>query len=449
MSGPDRTRRPPSRPTPAPILPEFREFRSDGGLRVRAARVARLPEVAVRLVAGAGAASEPAALTGATSLAVRCLPEGAAGRSARDMAAWLDHVGAGFGAGAGHDHVELHLHALAPTAGEALSFLEAVVLQPAFDPDEVARVRREAVDGLGRRRDDPAAVADDALAAAVFGDHPYGRYPGGTAATLATLDADALRETWERTLRDGPAVLIAAGDLEPEAFAADVARRFGPLRSAVEAPPVESASRPPSSALRLLHHAGSRQAEIRVGTVGLARGAPDEIAALVMNAALGGLFGSRLNRNLREDKGWTYGVRSGFARRRAAGPFEIRTAVDTPVAGRAIEEIRRELQGMRDRPPDGEELDAARRSLTLSLPRRFETTSRLVAAETERVAYGLPEDWWHRFPEIVAAVGRDDVAAVAQRFLDPAGLVTVIVADAEEARPGLAALGVVDEPETP
>jgi zinc protease len=168
-----------------------------------------------------------------------------------------------------------------------------------------------------------------------------------------------------------------------------------------------------------------------------------------MNAILGGLFSSRINLNLREDKGWTYGARSGFSMRRVPGPFIASAAVDTGVTARAFEEMLSEIRSMTERPPSDEELALARNALILSLPRQFETTSQVASKEAERVAYDLPLDWWERFPSRVAQVDRDDVVRMAERYLDLAGLVLVAVGEADALRSDLGAIGTVEERPAP
>lgn len=449
MSRPDRSHPPARLPTPRLSPPAFEERVLDGGLRVRVARMPRLPEVALRLVLDAGAAAEAPGRAGVAALTARVLPEGAAGRGAPAMAEWLDHMGAGFSTGVSHDAAQVAMHALSDTLDEALDYLAAVTLAPAFFPEEVERVRDERLDEIRRSRDEASEVASEALAAALFGDHPYGRPVRGLETTLGAIEALSVRRFWERSYGARGAALVAVGDIDPEAFFDAAARRFDAWAPGEEPEPVGPAPEPRPGPIRLIDRPGSRQSEIRVGTVGLARGAADEVAALVMNAILGGLFHSRLNLNLREDKGWTYGVRSGFSRRREAGPFVIRAAVDTGKTARAFEEVMAEVRGMVERPPEGEELDLARSALTLSLPREFETTSLVASKEAERLVHGLADDWWERFPERVRAVTRDQVVDVAGRYLASGRLQLLAVTDAAAARDDLRALGPVQEVPAP
>ena len=447
----DRKIPPPSLPTPPPATPEFRETILAGGFRVRVAAVPKLPEVAIRLMVDGGAAAEPAADAGVAALTAKVLPAGAAGRTAMQMAEWLDHLGASIGSGVGHDSARFSLHTLSDTCDEALDYLASVVLAPSFLPDEVARVRAERLDEVRRTGDEPGELASEALSEAIFADHPYGRPVRGTVETLEALDGGKLRKFWERRYEASSSFLVAAGDVDPEAFVAVVERSFGAWaagggRTSIVRPPGPVRD---AGTVTLVDRPGSRQSEIRIGAVGLARGDEDEIPVLVMNAILGGLFTSRINLNLREDKGWTYGARSGFSMRRAAGPFVASAAVDTPVTARAFEEMLSEIRSMTERPPSEDELAGARNALILSLPRQFETTSQVASKEAERVAYDLPLDWWEQFPDRVGQVGRDDVVRVAEQYLEPSGLVLVAVGEAEALRGDLSSFGTIEERAAP
>ena len=443
MPAPERTRPPPSSPTPPPATPRFYESVLTGGLRIRTARVPRLPEVAIHLVIDAGSVAESAEHAGAAALTARVMPAGAGGRSAMEMAEWLDHMGASIGSGVGYDSARFSLHSLSDTLDGALDYLAEVILSPDFPPDEVARIRAERIDEVRRSFDEPGELAAQALSEAIFGSHPYGRPVRGRLETLEAMNSSLLRSFRDGFYGGDASFLVAAGEFDPDVFRRQIEQRFGAWSSAPRHLSVEAfhGSAVASGKVTLIDRPGSEQSEIRVGAVGLAHGHEDEFPVLVMNAILGGLFNSRLNLNLREDKGWTYGARSGFSLRRSPGPFVARAAVDTPVTARAFEEMLSEIRSMVVRPPDEEEMQLARNALILSLPRQFETTSQVAAKEAERVGYGLPEDWWERFPDRVRKVDVDDVVRVAERYLDRSGLTLVAVGDADSVRDDLAALG--------
>jgi len=402
-----------------------------------------LPEVAIRLVIDAGSVAEPTGQAGAAALTARAMPAGAGGRSAMEMAEWLDHMGASIGSGVGYDSARFSLHSLSDTLEGALDYLAEVILSPDFPPDEVTRIRAERIDEVRRSFDDPGELAAQALSEAIFGAHPYGRPVRGRLETLEALDSFRLRAFRDDFYGGDASFLVAAGDLHPGEFTRRIEERFGAWSPAPRRPSVEPfhGSAVGRGKVILIDRPGSEQSELRIGAVGLAHGHEDEFPVLVMNAILGGLFNSRLNLNLREDKGWTYGARSGFSLRRAPGPFVARAAVDTPVTAQAFEEMLTEIRSMVHRPPDEDEMQLAKNALILSLPRQFETTSQVAAKEAERVAYGLPDDWWERYPGRVRDVDVDEVVRVAERYLDRGGLTLVAVGDAASVREGLAGLG--------
>lgn len=433
MSAVDRAGPPPAGPVPELDLPTFATHRLDNGLRVEVARSVSTPDVALRLVLRAGAGTSPPERGGLATLACDLLSEGAAGRSAPEMAVWIDDLGAAFHARASYDAALLSMHAMNDQLDEVLEYLAAVSRRPEFAPLEVERRRDMMLDRLRRRVDDPAEIAAEAFGAAVFGAHPYGAPLGGTIESVERLDAPDLADFWFRAARPDTACLVICGDIDPAEAIASVRREFGDWQAVGgEAPP--EPPEPPSRAVHagevlLVDRPASRQTELRVGGVGIARDEPDEAAFLVMNALLGGLFNSRVNLNLREDKGWTYGARTALIRRRRRGPFLLSTAVATEVTMGAFAEIFREFERLRDEPPEAGELALAVNALTLSLPLQFETASQLARRRAEAATYGLPDDYWQRFPERIRAVDPYDVSAAADRLLSPDGLVLLAAGD--------------------
>lgn len=441
MTHVDRRAPPPAGPVPELDLPTFATQWLDNGLRVEVARSVATPDVALRLVLRAGAGTTPLERGGLATLACDLLSEGAEGRSAPEMAAWIDGLGAAFHARASYDAAVLSMHAMNDQLDEVLEYLAAVSRRPDFASLEVGRRRDMMLDRLRRRVDDPAEIAADEFGAAVFGSHPYGAPLGGTVESVQGLGARDLADFWFRAARPDTACLVICGDVDPVQAMAAARREFGDWSAPADESPPE-ASEPPARAVRaaevlLLDRPASRQTELRVGGVAIARDEPDEAAFLVMNALLGGLFNSRVNLNLREEKGWTYGARTVLLRRRRRGPFLLRTAVATEVTLAAFAEILGEFARMCDQPPEAEELALAANALTLSLPLQFETASQLARRQAEAVMYGLPDDYWERFPGRVRAVGPDEVGAAARRILSPDGLVLLAAGDvagfAEEA----------------
>lgn len=446
---PDRSRRPPPEPTRPLRLPAFERATLRNGLTVEFARREGIPEVSVRLVLESGASAEPRDRSGLAELTSRLLTEGTADRSAVEMARWLDRLGAGYDASTGYEVGTVSMHLLSEVLEEALEFLAATVMEPVFPEREVDRVRSERKDEIEREGDEPAIVADHALIAELYGDGVYGRPVGGTRETVPEIDREAIRDF--HRVRFGPegALLLACGDVD---FGRLLAAVEGPLAAwegtsrRVETPPTP---RPKGGEIILIDRPGSPQAEVRVGTIGAPYRTPDHHAIIVANAILGGLFNSRINMNLREDKGWTYGARTAFRFRRGAGPFVARTAVETAVTADAFEEILAEMERMRREPVREEELELARHALTLSLPLQFETAAQITRKVTRQRVYDLPDDYWERYRRDIEAVTPDQIREVCRSYLDPDRLTLLAVTDAEAAGPALERLGEVDSRPAP
>lgn len=435
----DRSR-PPKPGELAPLrLPELHRFELENGLRVHVAESHQLPEVSLRLIVEAGALAEASGQEGVAELTGRLLTEGAGDRTAVEMARWLDRIGAGFDVSVGYDATTVSLHVVSDLLEETLEFLETAVRRPTFAAEEVDRVRKERLDEIERELDRPEVVADQALIASVFGDHRYGTPSAGTRGTVSGLGRADVVGFHDRAYGATDAALVVCGDVYVDALRSLLEDRLGGWGSAAGRPGI-----PPSPArsveagrVVVVDRPGSAQAEIRLGTVGAAHGADDYYEAVVANAILGGLFNSRVNMNLREEKGWTYGARTSFHFRRAAGPWVGNAAVETPAAAAALEEFLAEVRGLRDRPPTEEELSLAKNALSLSLPRQFETAGQISRKVTKQLKYDLPEDHWSRFRERVEAVDREGVRRAVERRLDPDDFVLVVAAEAEDVEGGL------------
>jgi zinc protease len=406
------------------------------GLRVVAARMGGIPQVVLRLVIPAGAAAEPAGREGAAALVGHLLTEGTERRSAQELNARIDYLGALLHAHVGHDFAEVEAVLLRETMREGVELLAEVVTRPAFPASEVERIRNESLDALIAREDEPGNVADDRASVEVFGaDHPYGRPSFGTAAGIAAVGRGELVELHARHYRPGGAYLVAAGDFEPGALRETLELAFAPWTG--DAPPVEypvDVDLPPASAgvLVSVPWEDSAQSEIRVSGRGIDRRSPDWVRGAVANYVLGGsTITGRLGANLREAKGWTYGANSAFSAGVARGGWTAHTAVDVEVTRAAVDEMLREMQRLCDDPVPEAELRRARDAMVLSLPRVFETPGQVASRLGTLEAYGLEHDYWQRYPERVQAVTAEDVQRVARERFHPDRVVRVVVGGAQ------------------
>lgn len=441
----DRSVRPPPGPAPKIRLPRFTRFTLENGLRVLAVRHDDMPEVSARLLMPFGSVEDERQRVGTALMTARALTEGTAQKSAGEVAESLDYLGARFGVEVTHDNTMLGLRFLSRVFDGALDFLAEVVAEPAFASQEVERLRDERLDEIAAGMDEPRVVANLRLGAAVFGDHPYGIRTGGTDETVPGIDAEMLREFHARYYRPTAATLILVGDLP------DTENLKKRLNSALRGwtgegvEPATLGDAAPAAGRRIwaVQWPGP-QSEIRVGDLGLARLDSDYVAAVIMNAILGGLFSSRINMNLREDKGWTYGAGSRIDARKRRGPLQISTAVDAQASVDAVREILGEMDRMKSDPASAEEMELAVNSLTLSLPRLFETVGQVSGRIAHQVVHGLPDDYWESYVDTVRAVTREDVQRVSERLLDTERAAIVVVGPVADFREELESLGAVE-----
>jgi predicted Zn-dependent peptidase len=395
--------------------------------------------VAASLILRAGAADEPEDLGGGVVLAARALTEGTARFDAVALAEAAERLGAVLTADAGWHALSVGLEVPGERLGPGLELMAEVAGQPAFPAGDVERLREERLNEILQGRADPRRRADEAFAAAIYDrGAAYRRPAGGLPETVEGLDAPRVATLYRTLAGSAPWALVVGGDVEPEAVADLAARSFaGWPPVAPVAGPLPSAAIPPDRPsslgrhVRVIHRPGSVQSEIRIGHVGVSRRDPDFYPLLVLSMILGGLFDSRLNRRLREERGYTYGAGAGFDARRAAGPFVARAAVHTAVTVPAIVETLAEIERIRHQPVSNDELRAAREFLVGTFPIRFETPGPLVAAVGGLFVHGLPEDELQRYRERVEAVTADEVARVARERIDPDRLAIVVVGDAD------------------
>lgn len=423
--------------TPRPYeFPAVQRSRLANGLRLVVADLPGRPLVSATLILRNGAADEPPAHAGATVLAARALAEGTEGYDAIGLIEASERLGASLHADAGWDSTSIGVDVPAARLEPALELLAEMALRPTFPESEVERLRDERLNDLLQAKADPRRRADEAFADTIYEPSaPYHRPSGGSRETVADLSPARLRAAYERGLDPDRAALIVAGDLAGLDVRAIAERLLGEwrARAAVAAgrPAIVDAAAVRERLVRVLHRPGSVQTEIRIGHVGVPRLIPDFHPLSVMSAILGGLFNSRLNMKLREEKGYAYGAGAGFDLRRAAGPFAARAAVNTEVTVPAVVDVLAELDRIRREPVADAELRAARDYLVGVFPLRFETPGAIAGALAGLVVHDLPDDELARYRPAIEAVSAADVLAVARSRIAPERTAIVLVGDAD------------------
>ena len=428
------------RPMPgAPRSYEFPAVRADrlsNGLSVLVVDLPGRPLVSASLTVSGGVSEEPADKAGATVLAARALTEGTEAHDAIALVEATERLGASLHADAGWDAVSVMVDVPAERLAPALELVAEVLLRPTFPDHEVARLRDERLNDLLQARADPRRRVEEAFVGTIYaGASPYHRPSGGTRDTVEGLTAGDLRRTYRGLLDPRRATLVVGGDLGDQDVIALAERLFGAWTangsgSAAGGRVVDTGSTH-GRIVRVVHRPGSVQTEIRIGHRGLPRRIEDFHAVSVMSAILGGLFNSRLNMKLREEKGYTYGAGAGFDMRRGAGPFAARAAVNTEVTVPAILDTIAELTRMRDATVTDAELAAARDFLIGVFPLRFETAGAVVGSIGSLAVHGLGVEELIGYRANIEAVDTAAIAAAARAHLHVDDAAIVLVGDVD------------------
>ena len=443
-----RTRDRRTAPRPGPMrpyrFPAVVEERMGNGMAVRLVPSVPLPIVTAIVALRVGETSAPSGRDGLAVLAGDGLEGGTSRRSGRELAAALEDIGASFGAATGWDSTTVAVSCQAEHLPEAMRLLTEMVRSPTFPAEEFERVRARRLAAAAQRRMDPAALAADLHARHVFAHGgTYARPLGGTEASMGRAEAGDARDFVETRYGPGEAALVVVGDVEEGEALAVVEAEWADWRREVEpAPAPVAAPRRRTRSVHVVHRPGSVQSRIRVGHVGVPRGVADHFPLIVLNMTLGGSFSSRLNLNLRERNGFTYGVRSFFSMRRGPGPFAVSTGVENAVTGAAVGEIFGEIEAIVETGPTREEVEAATSYLAGVFPLGLETSGQVASRIAEMFVFDLPEDYYRSYRDRVREVTAERAAESARRHIRPEELCTVVVGDADAVAPQLEGLGI-------
>ena len=430
-------------------FPDIHRTTLGNGLRIWTVEHHQVPLVSVLALVPAGASADPPDRPGLAAITGDMLDEGSGERSALEVHESLGRIGAQLELDVGHDATVLGLTTLERYLDRGLDLVRDMLIRPRFEQREFDRVRDLRLNRLLQMKDMPPALADRAFTQLLYRHHPYGHLPIGSEGSLRSLMIRDISTFHRRAYVPSRVTVIAVGDAPHEALTSAVARAFEDWRAESPDPIPEPDTFPtpasPASRLALVHRAAAAQSELRVGHVALARRSPDYHGALVVNMILGGQFVSRINMNLREDKGYTYGARTAFEFRRAPGPFVLHASVQADATAAALRESISEIRAIRgERPVTREELELGRASLTRGYPRSFETADQIARAAAQLSLYDLPDDYFTQFVPKVLALTEDDVTAIAAKYIDPARLLSVVVGDREKVLPSLRALDLGD-----
>ena len=431
--------------TPAVAFPDLQRATLSNGLEVVLAERHSVPLVEMTLLVDAGYAADDPSRPGLASLAMTMLDEGAGGLDALEIAEREAELGAQIGSGASIDVASVSLSALRETLAPSLALMADVALRPDFPAEELERLRQQRLAQIQSEKAQPVGLAIRVLPSALYGEgHAYSLplSGSGTEAAVQSFTRDdlvAFHRTW---FRPNNATLVVAGDVTMAELTALLEDAFGdwergdvPAKNIAEVP-----VRDPQ--VYLLDRPGAQQSIVMAAHLAPPRDNPDELAMSTLNRLLGGSFTSRVNMNLREDKGWSYGAQSLLLGAKAQRPFLVFAPVQTDKTAESMTEVVNELRAIvADRPATAAEVTQAKAGQTLTLAGRWETLGALGSSVAEIIQYDLDDDYYQRYATAIRDLGEDEVANAARALVRPDNLVWVVVGDLSQIEAPVRALG--------
>jgi predicted Zn-dependent peptidase len=412
------------------------------GLPVWIVEQHEVPLAQINLVIHSGSGDDPATGFGLASFTAAMLDEGAGSRTSLQIADEVEFLGASLSTSSSFDASAVRLNVPVRQLAPALTLMADVALRPTFPVAEVDRLRQERLTALLQARDDAASVAPLAFARVVFGaTHRYGTGAAGTEATLKAFTAPQLRAFHEATFRPSNATLIVAGDVTVGSVMPLLQSAFGawPASAAVAKTPVPAGRQLTAGQVTIVDMPSAEQSQVRIGWVGVPRSTPDYFALVVLNTILGGSFTSRLNQNLREEHGYSYGASSRFDMRLSAGAFQAGAGVQTDKTSESLTEFFKELKGI-TATVGADELAKAKNYVALGFPSEFESISDLTSHLEEVAIYKLPDTYFSQYIANVRAVTATAVQRAAATYIQPDKFAVVVVGDRKAIEPGIRAL---------
>lgn len=404
------------------------------GLVVLHAERDNLPMVVFILLVNAGSAHEPSELAGLADLTASLLDEGTERRTSMQISEELSYIGARLSVSTGKDFAVLSLTVLKKDLEKGLDVYADILLSPSFPPEEISRVKDLVKGSLRKNEESPSFLADRAFTKKVFGDHPYGRLPGGTPETVDAIKREDIVRFHEKHYVPGNSILAVVGDISSQELHGLIEKHLGAWKGR-EAPPLEAAppAEPEGGVIKI--DRDLTQANIMLGHLGVSRVDPDYYALQVMNYILGGGgFSSRLMETIRQQMGLAYDVHSYLGAGKLAGTFRAVVQTKNSTANDAIGEIVRQVRLIRREKVTQEELQGAKSFLVGSFPRKLDTMNNIANFLVQVEYFGLGLDYIDEYPRMIESITADDVLRVAKEHLHPENLVIVVVADQEEAQ---------------
>lgn len=439
----DRSTPPPSSQLSKMAFPKYEVLQLSCGVPVYLVENHNQPLVSISLYFRAGSSHDVAGKEGIASLTTELLSRGTSSRTATEIAEQIDFCGASLGSSAGWDASTVSASSLTRFLPTAIDLLADITLDPVFAVEELDRARLQRLAGIKHAKSDPGYLADTIFAKEVYGDHSYALESGGTESSISFAQREQLQEFHTAHFNPENAFFIVAGDVSEAEITALLNAKFASWKG-VNAPQAVSVNTlPPKPRVSLVQKPQAVQSALRVGHIGIARTHPDYTKCYVLNMLLGGYFNSRINANLRERNGFTYGARSFFDARKQTGAFVVSTEVRTEVTAQATYEILNEMKKIRSEPVTDDELSMVKNYIIGSFPLTIETPQQVAGRLSLIPLYGVASDYYDTFRSVIAAITKEDLLQMAETYLQPDAVTIVASGDAEALNAGMSAFGTV------
>jgi len=437
---PDRTT-PPKLPDPNPLqLPQIQHFKLSNGLKVILMEKHEVPLVQLNVVVKTGTVNDPEDKTGLANITLDMMDEGAGGKSSLEIADAIDFLGAEISTKSGQYYSEVDLHTPLSKFDEALKIMGDIILHPDFPENELKRKKKERLTIITQWHDNPSSIAGIAFNKYLYGNHPYGRIYLGDEKSINSFSTDDLKKFYNEYFKSNNAFVVAVGDIKKDDLKTKLENLLGKWQSGnVKDVSVAEPEQVKKRIIYLIDKPGSAQSVIYIGRIGAKRLTPDYNSIIVMNTILGGSFTSRLNDNLREQHGYTYGARSRFSFGPVPGNFIAYASVQTEVTDKALNEFFKELNRIREPIPE-EEINRAKNLVALSYPSDFQSVSNIANQLENMMEYNLPSDYFDSYITQVLNLKDNEVNAAAEKYILPDKMIAVVVGDKTKIEDGLKAL---------
>ncbi len=442
----DRSRLPETGTPPEPEFPAFEKIKLNNGLEIYYTKRTSVPVVNLSMIIDAGYAADQFALPGTANMTLSMLDEGTPKWTSLEISEKMNLLGADMWAGSNLDISYVRLNALKTTLPEAMEVYADVILRPTFPQKELERLKKQIIAGIKREQSQPIQMALRVLPRFLYGaGHAYGNplTGSGTIESVEKMTREDLIKFHNTWFKANNARLLVVGDIDKAQLVELVEKYFGDWESGpVPQKNISDVALKPAQIL-LIDKPNSPQSLIIAGHVLPPKNDPDNLAIEMMNKVLGGTFTSRLNMNLREEKHWSYGARTIVSDARGPELFFAYAPVQIDKTKESIQEILNEIKGiLGPKPITPEELDKVKKNEILKLPGTWETNNAVLGSLQEIVTFGLPEDFWNQYPNMIRHLTLEQLQNAARKALHPDHLIWVVVGDRSKIEEPLKQLGV-------